>query len=229
VRDPSSNQIWGGVVANSASVLGHWGDDKSGFYAGAGYQSLTGRSVASNRAFNGNFGAYWKVVSQKEGSLTLGTNFSAMHYDKNLRYFTLGQGGYFSPQQYYLFSVPFRWTGTYGHKLQYIIGGSLGSQHFQEDASVFFPTNAALQATHGDTYSAMTSTGANFNFESRINYQLAPHWLLGAWVNTNNSRNYVSTSAGLFINYTFQARPLSFDNPIASVPDWRGQQPFTLF
>ncbi|MFL6465081.1 MAG: cellulose synthase subunit BcsC-related outer membrane protein, partial [Bryobacteraceae bacterium] len=49
VRDPSSNQIWGGVVANSASVLGHWGDDKSGFYAGAGYQSLTGRSVASNR------------------------------------------------------------------------------------------------------------------------------------------------------------------------------------
>ncbi|MBV9679808.1 MAG: BCSC C-terminal domain-containing protein [Acidobacteriaceae bacterium] len=233
VRDGESGQIWGGVVANSASVLGHWGDDKSGFYASAGYQLLTGRKVANNHAINGNFGTYWKVVSRKEGSLTVGTNFSAMHYDKNLRYFTLGQGGYFSPQQYYLFNVPFRWTGTYGHRLQYIIGGSLGSQHFQEDASVFFPTDAALQAQAqtkgGGSYPTMTSTGANFSFESRLNYQLAPHWLLGAWVNANNARNYVSSSAGLFVNYTFQSRPLSFDNSIASIPDWHGQQPFSLF
>ncbi len=228
-RDPSSGQIWGGVVANSASVLGHWGDDKSGVYASLGYQSLLGQTVAGNHAVNGNLGTYWKVASSKEGSLTVGLNFSAMHYDKNLRYFTLGQGGYFSPQQYYLFNVPFRWTGIYNHKLQYVIGGSLGSQHFHEDASVFFPTNAALQAQRGDSYSAMTSTGANFNFESQVNYQLAPHWMVGGWVNANNARDYVSYSTGLFVKYTFQARPLSFDNSITSIPDWRGQQPFSLF
>jgi tetratricopeptide (TPR) repeat protein len=229
VRDPGSGQIWGGVVANSASVLGHWGDDKSGMYASLGYQSLLGQNVAGNRAVNGNVGTYWKVAGNKEGSLTVGLNFSAMHYDKNLRYFTLGQGGYFSPQQYYLFNVPFHWTGVYNRKLQYVIGGSLGSQHFHENASPFFPTEAAMQALKGGTYSAMTSTGANFNFESQLNYQLAPHWMVGGWVNANNSRNYVSYSAGLFVKYTFQARPLSFDNSISSVPDWRGQQPFTLF
>jgi tetratricopeptide (TPR) repeat protein len=229
VRDGGSGQIWGGVVANSASVLGHWGDDKSGVYASLGYQSLLGQSVAGNRAVNGNAGTYWKVAGNQAGSLTVGLNFSAMHYDKNLRYFTLGQGGYFSPQQYYLFNVPFRWTGTYNHKLQYIVGGSLGVQRFHEDASPFFPTNAALQALKGSSYSAMTSTGANFNIESRLNYQLAPHWMVGGWVNANNARDYVAYSIGLFVKYTFQPRPLSFDDSIPSVPDWRGQQPFTLF
>ena len=124
--------------------------------------------------------------------------------------------------------MPFRWTGVYNHKLQYVIGGSLGSQHFHEDASLFFPTDAAMQVK-GGSYSAMTSTGANFNFESRLNYQIAAHWMVGGWVNANNARNYVSYSTGLFVKYTFQPRPLSFDDAIPSVPDWRGQQPFTLF
>jgi cellulose synthase operon protein C len=225
VRDPQSGQVWGGVMANSASLLGHWGDDKSGFYASAGYQALNGRNVTSNRALNGNFGTYFKVASSTEGNLTVGLNFSAMHYDKNLRYFTLGQGGYFSPQQYYLFNVPFRWSGTYHHRLQYVVGGSLGLQHFEEDAPGSL-VDAALQGKKAGLYA---STGANFNFESQLNYQVAPHWLIGSWVNANNARNYVSYSAGLFVKYTFQARPLSFDNPVTSVPDWRGQQPFTLF
>ncbi len=226
-RDPVTNQVWGGVVANSATVLGHWGDDKSGLYASLGYESLTGTGVESNRAINGNFGTYWKIYSRKEGSLTLGTNFSAMHYDKNLRFFTTGQGGYFSPQQYFLFGVPFRWTGIYNNRLQYVISGSLGTQHFEEDESPYFPLDGKPEA--GKMYPTETSTGANFSFDARLNYQLAPHWFVGAWANANNARDYTASSAGLFVKYTFQPKPLGFENQIAAVPDWRGQQPFSLF
>jgi hypothetical protein len=228
-KDPQTGQTWGGVMANTAGLQGRWGDDKSGFYANAAYQVLDGRNVARNTGVNGGFGTWWKVAVLPTGSLTVGMNFSAMHYDRNLRYFTFGQGGYFSPQQYFLFNVPVRWAGTYGRRLQYTIGGSLGLQHFAEDASDYYPTDAALQARLGYRYQALSNTGANFSFDTRVNYQMAPHWILGAFVTASNARNYTAASAGLFVKYTFEERPMSFQNALPSTPDWHGQQPFLLF
>ncbi len=225
-RDPQSGQTWGGVMANTASLQAHWGTDRSGFYANGAYQTLDGLNVAHNTAFNGNTGTWWKVATLSTGSVTVGLNFSGMHYDQNLRYFTYGQGGYFSPQQYFLFNVPVRWTGYYGRRLQYVISGSLGSQHFAENASDYYPTDAALQAKTNYVYQAYANTGANFSFDARLNWQMTPHYLLGAFVTANNARDYTAASAGLFVKYTFQERPLSFENTAPSIPDWRGQQPF---
>jgi hypothetical protein len=228
-RDPFTRQIWGGVVSNAASVQGHWGTDESGVYGSTGYQFLSGTSVAANRAVTGNFGAYRKVLGRPHESLTIGANFSAMHYDKNLRYFTFGQGGYFSPQQYLLFAAPFRWTGIYGQRLQYSVGGSLGLQHFEEDRSAFYPNSAKLQDASGAYYPAFASTGANFSVDGRVTYQLAPQWFCGAFLDTNNARNYTSTATGFFVKYTFEPRPLGLRNAAPAVPDWRGQQPLTQF
>lgn len=228
-RDPLSNQIWGGVMANSGTLQGHWGDNKSGFYASVGFQMLDGRNVEKNTAANGNAGVWWKVATFPTGDLTLGMNFSAMAYEHNLRYFTFGQGGYFSPQQYFLLNAPVRWTGNYGKRLRYTIGGSLGSQHFSEDASAYYPTDPVLQARQQMYYQPLSSTGANFSFDGRLSYQLAPHWMLGAFAMANNARNYTAASAGLFVNYTFEERPLDLQTVIPSVPDWRGQQPFLPF
>ncbi|HEY3940355.1 MAG TPA: cellulose synthase subunit BcsC-related outer membrane protein [Bryobacteraceae bacterium] len=228
-RDPITNEIWGGVMANTASIQGRWGNERSGVYVSGGYQVVEGRNVLRNTGVNANLGTWWKVAALPSGSLTVGMNFSAMHYENNLRYFTFGQGGYFSPQQYFLFSAPVRWTGTYGRRVQYIINGSLGAQHFVEDASDFYPTDAALQAATGYRYQALVSTGANFNFNARLDYQMAPHWILGAFATANNARNYTAASAGVFAKYTFEERPMSFDNALPSVPDWRGQQPFLLY
>jgi len=228
-RDPQSGQVWGGVMANTASLQGRWGDTHSGVYANGGYQTVEGRSVARNTGVNGNLGIWWTAATLPAGNLTIGMNFSAMHYERNLRYFTLGQGGYFSPQQYFLFSVPIRWTGVYGHRLQYSINGSLGAQHFVEDESDFYPADSALQARTGFRYQGLVSTGASFNFDARLNYQLAPHWILGGFASASNARNYTASSAGLFAKYTFEERPLSFDNALPSVPDWRGQQPFLMY
>ncbi len=217
-------------MANSASLQGHWGDDKSGVYVSGGYQALNGRNVARNTAENGNIGAWWKVATYPTGDLTVGMNFSAMHYAHNLRYFTFGQGGYFSPQQYMLFNIPVRWTGSYGHRLQYTIGASLGSQHFTEDSSAYYPNDAILQALQKNPrYPAYGNTGANFGFDARLSYQMAPHWMLGAFATANNARDYTAAAAGLFVKYTFEERPMSIESAVPSIPDWRGQQPFMTF
>ena len=227
-RDPQSNQVWGGVMADTASLQGKWGDDKSGFYLSGAYQAVDGHNVARNTGVNGGAGTWWKVASLPTGNLTVGMSFFAMHYERNLRYYTFGQGGYFSPQEYVLFSIPVRWTGTYANRLKYTIGGSLGSQHFTEDASDYYPTNPVLQAATGLRYQAFANTGANFNFDGRLSYQMAPHWILGAFANANNARNYTAAAAGLFVKYTFEERPMNIETVIPSIPDWKGQQPFSF-
>ncbi|MGH9628565.1 MAG: cellulose synthase subunit BcsC-related outer membrane protein [Bryobacteraceae bacterium] len=226
-RDPVSNQIWGGVVANTVSVQGNWGKEAAGFYASLGYQTITGRQVANNKRMDGNMGTYLMVMTRPEGSLTLGLNLTAMHYEKNLRFFTLGHGGYFSPQRYYLLNVPAQWKGSH-NQWQYSISGSLGSQHFQEDASPYFPASPALQRRTGPYYPQLTSTGANYSLDARGLYQLSPNWYLGGFLNFNNARNFSAQTVGFSVKYLFRPRPLDSDVRIPELPDWKGAQPFQL-
>jgi tetratricopeptide (TPR) repeat protein len=148
LRDPGSisstyaGNIWGGVVSNAANVQYSRGDDASGYYAGIGGQYITGLNVLTNNRIDGVAGAYWKVLKIPEtGDFTIGANFFGMHYAHNLRYFTYGQGGYFSPSVYFLANIPFTFNGQYGPNIHYTVAGALGLQAFQEDTSLYYPTH----------------------------------------------------------------------------------------
>jgi hypothetical protein len=41
--------------------------------------------------------------------LSVGVSGTGMHYDRNVNFFSVGHGGYFSPQRYLLGSVPVSW------------------------------------------------------------------------------------------------------------------------
>jgi len=51
---------------------------------------------------------------------------------RNQRYFTFGQGGYFSPDSYVLLNSPFSWEGHPMNHVAYKINGSIGVQSFYE-------------------------------------------------------------------------------------------------
>ena len=229
VRDPVTNRVWGGVVANTFSAQGNWGGSNSGFYTGFGFQTLTGRQVQSNTRIEGNLGMYFKVLENPSGKLTAGFNLTGIHYEKNLRYFTFGHGGYFSPQQYMLANVPVQWRGMYNQKVQYMINASLGAQHFQEAASPYFPTLPALQGRNGPHYPKQVSTGANYSIDIQSSVPLTPVWHLGIFANMNNTRNFNSAAAGVFLRFSTRPRPLNQEVNIPSIPDWRGVEPFRLY
>lgn len=224
-RDPVSKQIFGGVVSDTITLKGDWGTADSGFYGQVGYQRLTGEGVADNSGMNGGAGAYWKLFTRPEGSLKVGLNFFTMHYEKNLGFFTLGHGGYFSPQRYFLFNIPAEWSGTWEDRLNYTISGSLGSQHMQEDAAPYFPTDAILQGRNGPFYPALSTTGAHYNIDLRGSYRMTPRWIAGGFLQLNNARNYTGQSAGFFLRYLFQEQPLMRSLDVSTLPDWRGEMP----
>lgn len=226
-RDPVSRRVWGGVISNSGNASGNFGSEKSGAYFNLGFHHITGDSVQTNRRIDGTLGTYWRLAVTPAGSLNAGVNLFAMHYSKNLRYFTVGHGGYFSPQRFVLFNVPVTWTGK-ARRLEYTVGTSIGSQSFTENASPFFPMDPLVQGATGPYYPALSSSGVNYNLDFRSAYQVAENWFLVGFLNVNNARFYSQQSAGVSIRYSFRPRPLESDLTIPSIPDWRGRQPFGL-
>ena len=237
IRDPGTGQRWGGVLANGVSGLGSWGTSASGIYGGLGYQYIIGTGVANNTREDATVGSYWRIVTKATGALIVGINFSGMHYQKNLRYFTLGQGGYFSPQSYLLFNVPVHWQGTYNNRFEYSADASLGSQHFQEDSSPFFPLQAPPATTNsghakiGSTvsyYPSQVSTGANYSMVLKGGYRLNSNWLLGGFMDFNNTQNYVSKNFGFYVRYQFRPAPFNSSASSNNLPDWNAMRSLIL-
>src|SRR5215471_6113940 len=97
-----------------------------------------------------------------------------MHYDKNQSFFSLGQGGYFSPQQYYVGSIPVSYFARH-RRFGYEISASLGARYLSTQSSPVFPTQAQLSPSF---YAGQVHTGPNYDFAVRVGYRIAPHWYL---------------------------------------------------
>jgi hypothetical protein len=227
LRDPVTQTVWGGVIGDKGSVAGNWGNEKSGAYFGIGYQRLTGHQVPTNQRVDGTVGMYWRLIATPVGSLTVGANLFAMHYDRNLRYFTLGQGGYFSPSRFVLFGLPVTWSGKWNH-LEYTAAATIGSQSFTEESSSYFPLQTAIQGASGPFYPRYSSSGTNYNVDFRTAYQLSPNWYIGGFFNTNNANFYTLSALGITVRYSFKPRPIDAGFNVPSLPDFRGKQPFGL-
>jgi tetratricopeptide (TPR) repeat protein len=226
-RDPGTGMVWGGVVSNTGTVQMKLDPTSNGKYArigmyvsgGAGY--LQGKNVPDNWDAFGNAGIYGRIVK----GLTLGINVSGMHYDKNLRFFSLGQGGYFSPQQYGVASIPISYFARH-QRFEYRIRVGGGVQYISEDASPFYPTSAGAGLLNPGFYTAQTHTGPNYNVDLRLGYRLSPHAYFETFATANNARDYTYQAAGFSVKFLIRRLPTDTDLHPNSIPDWQGNPPF---
>jgi tetratricopeptide (TPR) repeat protein len=228
-RDPGTGIRWGGVVSNTGTVKYDSAPadgsvyKRFGEYGSASYSFLQGLHVPDNWSVSGNAGFYWQMVP----GLTLGLNTSAMHYNRNLSYFSFGQGGYFSPQQYYLASIPISWYSRH-QRFEYKIKFSGGLQYLHEDSSLFYPVLPGSTPVTQGVYSSDSTTAPNYDLDIRLGYHMTPHLYFGTFATANNAQNYYEQSAGFSLKFMFDRIPTRTDLHINSIPDWRGNQPFTI-
>jgi len=205
-RDQGQSLQWGGVTSNGGRVDLGWDDGTSGVYVNAAFQYYDGQNVASNTAEKGGGGFYTRLFQDGNTTLTAGVNTTLMHYDKNLSYFTYGQGGYFSPQQYMILNLPVEYMGRNG-PFTYDLKGSIGVQHYRQDASDYFPTTGNIQpgssGTTGGVYSSSTKTGLSYSFSATGEYQLAPQLTVGATASLGNAYQYREYLAAVYVRYSF--------------------------
>ena len=220
ISDVYSGNIWGGVISSTGGARIDVGSDKSGLYISADGGVLEGYHVLENRKYEGTMGAYFRAHRWPGyGTLNVGGNFFAMHYDNNQRGLTYGQGGYFSPNVYFLASLPVTYTGYYKTDFHYTISGSAGVQTFQEATAPYYPLDRATQTGSGNAYYPLnSSTGLNYSLNSEGSYRIADHWFVGGFLTANNSRNYNTVSGGFFVRYLFRQQVETEDGPTGLFP-----------
>ncbi|WP_298210967.1 cellulose biosynthesis protein BcsC [Acidovorax sp.] len=217
-RDARTGDRWGGVSATGGRADLTWDDGELGVYGYGALHGLTGTRVRSNARAELGGGMYWHVHRTSDADLTAGLSFTGLSYQRNLRYFTAGHGGYFSPQQFLSFGIPVEWAQRNG-RLSYQLKGSLGVQYFKEDAAPYFPNSPSRQASaalaaadalaFGETgatatYPGQSHTGLGYNLGAAMEYQMHPQVFVGGHLSFNNARNYREFVGGLYVRYAFQ-------------------------
>ncbi|WP_250500894.1 cellulose synthase subunit BcsC-related outer membrane protein [Caballeronia sp. GAWG1-5s-s] len=232
-RDAGAGLEWGGVTSSGARAALGWDDSTNGVYVNAAYQFLDGKHVATNSAVKGGGGIYTRLIKDADQTLTVGANTTLMHYDKNLSYFTYGQGGYFSPQQYVILNFPVEYMGRLG-MFSYDVKGSIGVQHYRQDASNYFPTDSTRQSAAassplspdaGAVYPGSSKTGVSYSLNATGEYQLAPQLAFGATASFGNAYQYREWLAAVYVRYSFTRQggvqavfpPQAFSSPYLSL------------
>lgn len=211
-KDPASGAAWGGVTR----LRGHGQIEitKGGFntYAGGGYAVLDGTNVAQNREYEAGAGTSYQIWHQGNDALRLGLDLVYFGYSKNLDFFTVGQGGYFSPQSYFAALIPLRYTSK-GETLDWSLGGSIGYQTYHENTSPVFPNDTGMQnalITEAGTnpnvsafYPGNSSAGLVGGAEGSIDYHLNGNTRLGASATYQHAGNWSEFRALLTAKYSF--------------------------
>lgn len=215
--DPRTNTTWGPVLRTGGRAQIEFPLGRGFGYVGGGYSVFEGEGVASNSRIEGGAGLSVPVWTQEDGELTVGTDLVYLAYDKNLRFFTLGHGGYFSPQQYTALNFPVDYRGRNGD-LSYRVGATVGYASWREDSAPYFPNDAAAQAqlaflassgalgsgvTVNSTYPSQAQAGFVGSLRGDLDYALNPRLSIGAGVTYDKAADFDETRFQLRLRNRF--------------------------
>lgn len=211
--DPRTGQIWGGVTRTGARAQLEASVDKLDMYVAAGGAILQGTNVQNNTMFNVQAGAFVPIWRTADQELRVGLNLTYFQYAKNLEFFTLGHGGYFSPQSYMSAIIPINYRGKINEDFSYEANVGLGVQTYRTSAADYYPSDPALQAAWATTtagipglsatYSATSRTGLAGNARMSLDYNITPNLRLSARLAYQQVGDYREASSLIFAKYTF--------------------------
>jgi tetratricopeptide (TPR) repeat protein len=211
-RDPGTGIPWGGITRTRGHAQLELSVQNTNFYAGGGYATLNGENVASNTEYELGAGGSARIWEGHGDELRVGLDLVYFAYEKNLRFFSLGQGGYFSPQSYVATLIPVHYTSR-SDNLTWSIGGSVGYQTYQEHASPVFPNDpglqVALEATAAGNSNLLTvnpgdsASGLVGNAEGSVEYRLSDAFRVGGRASYQHAGNWSEAIGTLFARYMF--------------------------
>jgi predicted Zn-dependent protease len=210
--DPGSGLTWGGVTRTRVHAQLEFSPGQANFYAGGGYDWLQGENVLSNNEVELGAGGSYPLYKTPADEVRIGLNLVYFGYSNNQDHFTLGYGGYFSPQDYVAAVVPVTWTATRG-PLTYTLGGSLGLQSFSADGGAIFPTQpvlqqdvaiySALNTSVQSSYASQNVSGIVGGVNGSFEYHLTPTLLVGGTAAYQKSADWNEADVMAFARYTF--------------------------
>ena len=214
--DPGTGISWGGVRANGIRLdLSRDLGGAVGFWGSAQQHLLTGKNVPDNWRTRLMGGGYYKFVNETHRRASLGLSTMLWHYQQDLSGYTLGQGGYYSPQGYFSLSVPVSYrqrTPDWSWEL----GGSGSWSYARTDDSRRYPLEGLLPAGLPDRNAPVkggSSSGFGYTLNGVVEHRLTEHWRIGGRVDIQQADDYAPSHVTLFLRYTFKPWQGDLDMP----------------
>ena len=214
-RDPNqaSGKRWGGVVATGGAVGLSWDRGGAhGVWADLSAHQLTGKNVADNSRERLMSGYYYKLINDDNRRATVGINGMLWHYAQDLSDYSLGQGGYYSPQRYASLSLPV----TYRQRTanwSFDLGGSVSLSHAHSDATPRYPLNFGAITADNAPGSDGGGSGFGYTLQALVERRLTSNWTLGLGVDIQQAKDYTPSHGLLFLRYSMAGWQGDLDMP----------------
>lgn len=219
-QDPRTGLDMGGVTRNRGHIqLEYSVPNGLNLYAGGGYGYLQGTNVQDNTEGEAGVGGSYPVYTGTDDQLRVGLDLVYFGYQRNLDFFTLGGGGYFSPQSYFAALVPVTYRQTVDN-FTWSIGASLGFQSYHANSSPIFPGNPGGLQTQLETLAANINSfnpntpiqtryagQTDFDFagglQAEAEYKITPSFAVGGRAGVQHTGNFTEGGGLVYARYTF--------------------------
>ncbi|MBN8791378.1 MAG: cellulose biosynthesis protein BcsC [Stenotrophomonas nitritireducens] len=217
--DPRSGIVWGGVTANGVTFsLGYDQGGRNGVWSNWSWHRLTGRNVMDNDRARAMAGWYHKLVQRPDLRVDVGLTGMYWRYARDLGGYSLGQGGYYSPQRYASLSVPVSlawrnddWSVRVDASLGVSRAHTASISRFPEPSLIervieqLQPLYGPLTLDPAGLYTAdSSSTGTGHRLYMAVERRLGDHFVLGAAGTLQRSQDYSPNTFQLYLRYTLK-------------------------
>ncbi|MFA1645217.1 MAG: cellulose synthase subunit BcsC-related outer membrane protein, partial [Enterobacteriaceae bacterium] len=139
--------------------------------------------------------------------LTVGLSNMLWHYDKDLSEYTLGQGGYYSPQQYVSFALPINWRKR-TENWSWELGGSVSWSHSKSNDGKRYPIQSLIPVEPGrygdrsEPEEGSSSSGTGYTARAIIERRVTSNWFVGLGVDIQEAKDYTPSHALMYVRYS---------------------------
>ncbi|HCR0985617.1 TPA: cellulose biosynthesis protein BcsC [Enterobacter hormaechei] len=229
-KDPNTDTTWGGVRATGGGVsMSYDKGEANGIWSSLSADSLTGKNVEDNWRVRWMTGYYYKLINQNNERLTVGVSNMLWHYDKDLSGYSLGQGGYYSPQEYVSFALPVNWRKR-TENWSWELGGSVSWSHSKTKDVMRYPLQGLIPDNEPGRYTdkgvmetGSSSSGTGYTARAIVERCVTSNWFVGLGVDIQEAKDYTPSHALLYVRYSAAGWQGDMDlppEPLVPYADW---------
>ena len=210
LQDPYSGSLWGGAMESGGQLTSYLQlVGKLGVFLELTADHITGDRVADNDHVGAHvtFPITWKASGFD--SVSLGPYYFYDSWDLNLGRFTLGHGGYFSPQDFEETGLALQFVTEEARRFTAYGRLAVAYQDFEKDPVPILPL-----APDGRFWPEEEISGGTVVLSLKGLWRTAERFQLGGGVGYASSPRYDYYSVSLLGRWLFKARPALFSTDL---------------
>ncbi|RME65780.1 MAG: hypothetical protein D6790_01285 [Caldilineae bacterium] len=210
-RRDAAGRPWGRIMRGGVE-LSAWRrlTDRWGLSLAARAERLEGRQILANTHLALGASLSRALDWWANDFMSTGPYLRYEHYGHNALPFTIGHGGYFSPQQQIQIGLSWDWLSPEAARWSVRAHADIGWQNARSDATRLFPLSPDPAI-----YPGSTANGLNYNLEAILARALTPSWFVhGGVILRGSPPSYRDAGLMLALEWHFGARAAVFSDDL---------------